>query len=103
MSDEKVIRWLELKVEGSRVYKREAQREGWKDCWIWYLAGGKSVGLLDAVIPYLVGKKEQAFLLQDFVSVQRGRRTRKYTADEQEKIDRIVLAMGELNRKGTVR
>lgn len=84
-----------------RIYER-ARRPGNRQVWVWEIHGGKGVrACLEAILPYLVVKREQADILLAYTCAMRppGGQARLTDAELAER-DVIVARLVECKSRG---
>ena len=91
-----LLHWLSERFGGA-VYEH-APREGNRQaCYLWTLAGTKALRVIEAALPYLVIKREQARLLLSMRRIGKGYRMKP---DDVLQNSRLVTEIHRLNRRG---
>lgn len=91
--------WLLDTVGGSLVQKTRS-KANWKETWNWQLSGQNAADFLEALLPYLVIKKERAELALMLYSLKRDGLTLspELVAEREE----IAILIDSLNVRGAV-
>ena len=95
-----LIDWLYNNYKGSTRLRDMSKTETQRDIYVWQLRCNKAAKFLKRVIPYLIVKKERAFVAVKFQKTIKyfGRNgTPEETVDERE---RLFCIMKKLNKRG---
>lgn len=99
-TDGEVIKWIGSKLDGVEysIDTRDDSRHN-KDCFVLSVRKQKDIyDLVKNLKPYLITKKEQAELMEDFLGSLINRDSRSYTEELRSDLKSMTEEMKELNR-----
>ena len=98
-TNEWLCQWLRLNW-GGNVYKGTTKtKPHYKQAWKWTIVTNKSINFLEAILPYLNLKRDEAELAIQWQQIKRKRGSRHITSNELMWDDSQSLLMKELKRQ----
>lgn len=99
-TDRRLIDWVAARWPGS-TYTTDRSRRGQKDVHRWMAQNAIRVALvLEAALPYLVIKREQAEIALTLAGMRRNPGRAGYTAGERARMRELYDRLRDLNRRG---
>lgn len=96
-----LIKWVSRRF-GEGNTQKSNRAEGHKPCYQWSVLGRKTHVIIEAIIPYLVIKREQAKLALDYNQV-RGTLGVRLTNEIKMERERIMDQLARLNKRGVAK
>jgi hypothetical protein len=99
-TDQRIVRWLKEKVGGRAATVRRAQNPRCKQTYVWETGWQHARAVLEACLPYLIIKQDQARLFIEYCKTCKHYGKGKVPPDVCARRQEIIEQVAKLNKRG---